>query len=112
MPGIAAIALLTTFKTTLHKQTLAALPPWAEELNEKIDGQAIGILKNIKYNEENNKLSMHVEVMQYLNPPDNSREMNSKLIEINVYNEKQVEIVKSLVQKKEHKIITFYSHTR
>ena len=100
VPGIAAIALLTTFKTTLHKQTLAALPPWAEELNEKIDGQAIGILKNIKYNEENNKLSMHVEVIQYLNPPDNSREMNSKLIEINVYNERQVEIVKSLSSEK------------
>ena len=43
---------------------------------------------------------MHVEVIQYLNPADNSREKNSKLIEISVYNKKQVEIVKSLSSEK------------
>ena len=100
VPGVAAIALLTTFKTALHEQTLAALPPWAEELNKKIDGQVIGILENIKYNDENNTLSLHVEIKQYLNPADSGGEKKSKTIEISVYNERQVKRVKSLTSGK------------
>ena len=45
---------------------MEALPPWAEKINQDIDAQIVGTIKQITMPENNKPIDIHVKVKTYL----------------------------------------------
>ena len=76
-----------------------ALPPWAVELNNNIDGQIIGSILNVETSFDKSSTILYVMVKAHLNPINNRETSKDGKMTIRIYNKGQVERIKSLVME-------------
>ena len=76
-----------------------ALPPWAVELNNNIDGQIIGSILNVETSFDKSSTILYVMVKAHLIPINNRETSKDGRMTIRIYNKGQVERIRSLIIK-------------
>ena len=83
----------------IHQKPLNALPPWAVELNNNVDGQIVGKILDFENSFNKESTNLHLIVTAHLNPINNRDMAKDHMMTIRVYNKIDVERIKNLIMK-------------